>query len=357
MNSSTNLAPITASTIARSGILLPIFLPILVFGYINRPEQDLSWLTSDDCEADELFQLCRSNLDSDPYLRQIDRDNQVIAISDLLAFEEDGNFSYQYDIYWITNCQFGTAIETDKKYSDGEPILAYCVQDDPKLNFDTALTVGVILRSPRLSRIEYDFGGFSASFDFSSANFSPLEQDITVRRARPVEDFRAEREERFVAEARIEEERLAAVARAEEERLAAVERIENCQNEEDLRYQELIRNFDLAKQNSTGNENLNISCSLQGEGDIDYCIPLITIKNSSTYTLRGATVSYGTKPPKASCEAYLSDITMNFSDVLQPSETATQRGPLVLAPSECVKSGIITSVILEQPIFTRRLCE
>ena len=266
MNSSTNLAPITASTIARAGILLAILLGILVFGYITyRPEQDLSWLTSDDCEADGPFQLCRSNLDSDPYLRQIDRDNQVIAISDILAFEEDENFSYQYDIYWITNCQFGTAIETDKRYSDGEPILAYCVQDDPKLNFDTALKVGGIRRSPRISRIEYDFGGFSASFDFSSANFSPLEQDITVRRARPVAEFRAEREERFAAEARIEEERLAAVARAEEERLAAVarteeerltavERIEKCQNEEDLRYQELIRNFDLAKLNLTGNE-------------------------------------------------------------------------------------------------------
>jgi len=368
-------------------ILIGIVFGFSIYGYQSyKVHQELSWLTPDKCEEySEAVQLCAASTDTAPYLRHIDREEAVVIVFDLTPYGSRGYY-YNYTVFWITDCEIGSAIETGRFFSNEEPILAECVEaSETKMmsGFSTALRVGIQFDSASTeNNISFNFGGFSSEFDFNSVDYSPLQQAITLQRARPLSEIIAERE---AAAARAEEARLAAAARAEEARLAAAaraeeerqriaqerlelearqrdrrERIRQCEAEEDVRYTSHNETIGLAKRYISGGQNIELIGLAYTDIIQNFVEATFVLTNTSIFTITQANFNFSAILG-SQCPNVVTDNSAYFRGLLAPDQSAEVTAvfssyDLINRDLTSVFCTSMVSITFAEENFARREC-
>jgi hypothetical protein len=299
------------------------------FGYENyKLNQELTFETVNECvEHDFRTQLCTGNVDGKLYLRRVDVDTGEIAISFI-----DDVISYTYLYYWPSTCDVGSKIQTDQTYSGGETVSLDCVDRTLFDGVPGKRYISYVFGSPAKRDVEFGYGGFSASSDFSFTNYSPLEQQITLLNAKTPDELAEEQrleEEREVEEQRLEEEREVEEQRLEEERAealaAAIKERDRRIEIADQNFQkslETYRNCMVRAERVNSSRISDAKRGLAADAKFDSFPPqglAIIFRNNTTTNIQNFSYTIGRKVISSACA--ITDFENSVSRGLAPMQT------------------------------------
>lgn len=93
---------------------------------------------------------------------------------------KNADYTLEARIHFIADCQPNTNIETSSKFSDGQPKKLYCNDAGDELS----LSITWEEKGTRFVWSE-DFDGFKFSVDFKDWNFTELDKEVTLSKAKP----------------------------------------------------------------------------------------------------------------------------------------------------------------------------
>lgn len=122
------------------------------------------------------IQISHSEVMGRSMLRKVDQSNKYIVE----AWKND-DYSTNAVVKFITDCEPRSQIDTGKKFTDGQPKVLVCDQKGRYLS----LAVSWPGNSTEY-RWSENFGGFSFEVDFRDWDFSKLDQEVTLSRAKRI---------------------------------------------------------------------------------------------------------------------------------------------------------------------------
>lgn len=112
---------------------------------------------------------------SDHILRKVDLAGKYYVVA-----YKTSDYTLEADIYFITKCKPSTKIETSKKFSKGESIFLYCNRSGNALSHGASWD-----REDSEFVWGNDLDGFKFRVDFSEWDFTVLDKEITLSKAKP----------------------------------------------------------------------------------------------------------------------------------------------------------------------------
>ena len=175
---------------------------------------DLRYQTTANCKKHSGSKQICTYADGSLSLRQVERGKKRLTESTVHLDEEDGKIKYVYKAYWFEQCQSGSEITLDKKYSSGESMRLLCSDNALYLGFETEFK----------TEVTFDELGFYVDHNYEYTDYGPLERYVALANAELRED-RLQRE-KDAAEQKRQAERL-----AREEREARARELERKRSE------------------------------------------------------------------------------------------------------------------------------
>lgn len=169
-------------------VLLAIIVTASSMGYneylqYEKKQAELNFDTSKSWEWHQEWDRIQINVLDDDFVEDKSRSNhnlRKVFISDkyYVSVHKDSDYELIVAVIFITNCKPNSTIVTSAKYNNGKPMKLYCMDDGRQLLHMVKLVDTDII-------LQKDLDGFKYRVDFSKWDFSILDKEITLLKAKP----------------------------------------------------------------------------------------------------------------------------------------------------------------------------